>query len=80
MRNPEVTFIFFFSFGNSIAWENCFKKSKLFVEAEIWNLDSFEYVEFDGNFLFFFFRLKKPFLGLFCPKIENCQFKLIFDI
>ena len=57
-----------------------FKKSKLFVEAEIWNLDSFEYVEFDGNFLFFFFRLKKPFLGLFCPKIENCQFKLIFDI
>ena len=31
----------------------CFKKSKLFVEAKIWNLDIFEYVEFDDDFYFF---------------------------
>ena len=33
----------------------CLKKSKLFVEAEIWNLDCFEYVEFDSNFHFVLF-------------------------
>ena len=31
----------------------CFKKSKLFVEAKIWNLDIFEYVEIDDDFYFF---------------------------
>ena len=29
------------------------KKWKLLVEAENWNLDQFEYVEFDGDFLSF---------------------------
>ena len=31
------------------------KKSKLFVEAESWNLDWYEYLEFDGEFPFFNF-------------------------
>ena len=33
----------------------CFKKSKLLVEAEIWNLDYFKYLEFDGIFHFVLF-------------------------
>ena len=52
---------------------------KLFVETDIWDLDYFEYVKFDGDFsFFFFFRLQIPFLGKFSPKIQNCQFKLKF--
>ena len=31
---------------------NLFKKTQLFVEGEIWNLDYFEYVKFDGDFSF----------------------------
>ena len=41
-----------FSFGSILVWENCLKKSKLFAEAEIWNLDYVEYVEFNGDFSF----------------------------
>ena len=37
MNNSKVMFIFLFSFEIAFAWEKCFKKSKLFVEAEIWN-------------------------------------------
>ena len=34
---------------------NFSKKLELFVEAEIWNLDKFEYVESDGDFQSFLF-------------------------
>ena len=30
--------------------------------------------------MFLFFRMEIPFLGYFCPKIQNCQFKLEFGI
>ena len=52
--NSEVHF-FVFSTGSIRFFGNLFQKSKLFLEAEIQNIDSFEYVEFDGNFLFFQF-------------------------
>ena len=32
-----------------------FVQCKLFVETDIWDLDYFEYVKFDGDFSFFFF-------------------------
>ena len=40
------------------------KIKKMFAPDEIWKLDLFEYVEFDGDFHFFYlFRLEIPFLG-----------------
>ena len=38
----------------SFFWQICFKKSKLFVETEIWNLDYLEYAELNGDFRFIF--------------------------
>ena len=49
-----VMLIFLLSTGSILFWETCFKKSKLFPKTEIWSLDKLEYVEFDGNFHFFF--------------------------
>ena len=52
---------FVFSSGSILFWgEICSKKSKLFVEAEIKNLDYSKYVEFNGHFHFFLDR-KYPF-------------------
>ena len=63
MKNSVVMFTLFVFERYSILWQICFKKSKLFVEAEIWN--SFEYVKFDGDVLFFCFR---PFLQVLSNK------------
>ena len=61
-------FCFFLLFLQSISvWENCFEKSKLFIEAETWNQDLFGYVELDGNFRFFVcfcFWLDIHFMGI----------------
>ena len=56
MKKAVVIFIFLFLFVSTLVWKNCFKKSKLFVEAEIWDLDYFEYVKFDGDVHSFCFR------------------------
>ena len=43
---------FFLFFLRSIhVWENCFEKSKLFPQSEIWNQDLFKYVELDIPFM-----------------------------
>ena len=54
MKNSIVIFIvFYFWVDATFYWEICSKKWKLFVGAEIENLDYFEYVEFDGVFHIF---------------------------
>ena len=49
--------VYFFCFRLKVSFleQISFKKSKLFVEVEIQNLDFFEYVKFDGNFYLFLF-------------------------
>ena len=39
----------------------------------------FEYAELNDSVLSICFRLEIPFLGMFGPKTENCQFQLKFD-
>ena len=56
MKKEVVIFIFLFLYVSILVWESCFKKSKLFVEAEIWDLDYFEYVKFDSDVHSFCFR------------------------
>ena len=58
-------FIFFVFDHNYHFWGKIwFKNSKLFVEAEIQQLDWLERVEFDGNFSFFpLFWSEIPVLG-----------------
>ena len=53
-------------------WEGiCFKKSELSVEAEIYHLDKFENVEFNGDLhFFFFFGRKYPFWVNLVQKIK----------
>ena len=41
---------FLFSLSSILVWENCFKKSKLFFKAKLWNLEWSEFVEFGGEF------------------------------
>ena len=56
MKDSMVTFIFsIFGQKDSVLRQICSKKLKLFVEAKIWNLDKFEYVEFDDDFQSFHF-------------------------
>ena len=50
------------------------KKSKL----SVWYLGYSEYAEFSGDVHFFHFQLEVLFLGKFCPKNQNSQFKLKF--
>ena len=44
--------------------------------GQIWYLDLFEYVEFNGDVHFFCFSLEIPLLGKLGPKSQNCQFNL----
>ena len=66
-------FLFLFSFGSILVWANGFKKSELFIEAEIWYLDYYEYVKFVVMFtysvldLFSKFCRKNPFVILVLP-------------
>ena len=56
MKNLIVIFIvFYFWLDVTFFWEICSRKWKLFVEAEIENLDYLHYVEFNG--VFHIFRL-----------------------
>ena len=51
MKDSMVTFIFsIFGQKDSVLRQICSKKLKLFVEAKIWNLDKFQYAEFDYDF------------------------------
>ena len=56
-------------------WANLVQKVK--VQAGIWYLDSFEYVEFNGDVYFFCFLLEIRVLGKFGPKIQDFQDYLI---
>ena len=56
MKNSMVMFTLFVFERYSLLWKICFKKSKLFLEAKIWNPDLFEYVKFDGDVIFSCFR------------------------
>ena len=70
---------FLFFFRSIFVWKNCFEKSKLFIEAEIWNQDLFEYVELDGDFHFFVFFclwLDIPFMGII-HKLMVQKFKIV---
>ena len=58
---------FLFSFGSILVWENCFERSKLFVEAEILKLDYFKYIKFDGDLHLICFR---PFFASFVKRIQ----------
>ena len=58
---------------------NSFKKLKMFLEAEIQNLDLFEYEVFDGNFHLFLFQTGNSFWLNLVQKFKLCQFKLKFD-
>ena len=50
-------FSFFFKIGNTFFRLISFKNSKLSVEVGIWPLVCIEYVKFDGNVLYFCFKL-----------------------
>ena len=70
---------FLFFFKSIFVWENGFEKSKLFIEAEIWNQDLFEYVELDGDFHFlvlFCLWLDIPFMGII-QKLMVQKFKIV---
>ena len=53
-------------------WANLVQKIKIVSIAVIWYLDEFEHGEFNGDALFFWFRLEILFLGEFGPKNQNC--------
>ena len=55
MNNSKVMFIFLFLIRSIFSSEICSKKSKLYTEDKIWNLDQLEYVELDGDFHIFSF-------------------------
>ena len=61
-------------------WQIRFKKSKLFVEVELWNLDWFKYVEFDGDFNFIAFYIGNTLFGLIWTKKSKLSVHLIFGI
>ena len=64
MRNSIVMFIFVLSLTiNIFFWKICSKKSKLFVEADIRNLELLKYLEFVSD-VHFFYRLEILFFGL----------------
>ena len=76
---------FLFLIGNTLFGQFWSKKSKLSVEAEMWQLDWLKYAKFNDTFHFIFvvvivlfFWVGVPFLGKFRPKMENCDFKLKF--
>ena len=56
MKDSTVRFLLFLT-GRIFFGRGKFvpKKSKLFVEAEIWNLGELQYVEFNGDFPSFTF-------------------------
>ena len=53
-------------------------KTKIFSEDDIWYLEYFEYAEYGGYNLFFYFRPEVPFLRKFGPKVQSYLFKLRF--
>ena len=58
---------------------NLFQKIEI-VEAELWNLNQFEYVEFDGDFHFILISVGNNLFELVWSKNQNCHFKLKFGI
>ena len=76
MKNSVVMLIFPVFTWKFPCLRTLFQNIKMFVEAEIWILDQFEYVEFNADFHFFFSRLKIPFLSQLVSKIQNYQFKV----
>ena len=69
---------FQFQTGNTLFGQIWPKKTKLLVQPEIQYPDQFEYPEFNGDVHFFCFLPEIPFLGKFCPKIQNYHFELNF--
>ena len=73
---------FLFFFKSIFVWEKCFEKSKLFIEAEIWNQHLFEYVQLDGDFFCFILFcfvclwLDIPFMGII-HKLMIQKFKIV---
>ena len=68
-----VSNIYCFRPTKTILGKIWFKKSKLSAEAEIWYLNNFEYVDFNGdNVHFFCFRAEITFLGKLVLKNWNC--------
>ena len=65
-----LTFLFFDQKYSS--WANLFREFKTDCYSEIWYLEQFEYVKFNGDGHFFCFRPEILFLGKFGPKKENC--------
>ena len=61
MQNSMMLLPFSFSTGNTLFGQIWSNKSKLSVSAEIWQLDQFEYAEFDGDVHFLVFDQKFPF-------------------
>ena len=68
MKSSMVRLLFLFLNGSIFLWQIFSKKSKLLVEAEIWNLDLFEYVELDGDFHFILFDIGNTLFGLIWSK------------
>ena len=61
--------------GSILFWKICSKKSKTFLEVEIWTWSwssklFVEYAEFDGDFIFLFFILEMLFLGYLLQKFK----------
>ena len=69
MQNSVVMFIFFAFDLKYSFWANLASKLKFFY-GEIWYLDYFEYVEFNDDAQFFFFRPEILFWGNFAQKIR----------
>ena len=70
--------LFLFLSGNILFGQIWFKKSKLWVEAEIWYLHYFRHSKFNGDIHSFCFWSGIHFLGKFTPKNQNDQSKLKF--
>ena len=82
MENSMLMSTSFFFYQKYSFGANLVPKLKLIVYGEIWCLVYFEYVEFTGDvyFIFFYFQLKRLFLGKSGPKNQNCKFNLKFLI
>ena len=69
MKNSMVNFLLLlFSTRGILFQEFRSKKSNLFVEAAIQNVDQFKYVEFNSVFAFFLFQIRNAIFGLIWSK------------
>ena len=73
MQNSMVKFTFSVFDGKYCFWVNFVPKLKIVCLK--WNLVP-NIAEFKGDFHFFVWGWKYPFLGKLGPKNQNCQFKL----